>query len=255
VAPTPAATTPVAPTTAPRQPYAPLNSITSGQIEQLPTQNFCDIFFTQPGATSSTFAPGASRPILRGLSDSRVRVQESGVGTADVSDLSQDHAVPIDPLAIQNIEIYRGPAALRYGSQAVGGIVEAINNRIPTMAPFGGAAERRPASAASTTAGKARCCSMPARATRSTPMFPDAGPAIVDRAIRTVSARSSAGGERPAAELVAQRRAHRPAARGCSTAVTPAPRSPASSPTIRSRHRSLRAPVASARADQGHQQG
>ena len=48
--------------------------------------------------------------------------------------------MPIDPLAIQNIEIYRGPAALRYGTQAVGGIVEAINNRIPTFAPFGGVA-------------------------------------------------------------------------------------------------------------------
>ena len=48
--------------------------------------------------------------------------------------------MPIDPLAIQKIEIYRGPAALRFGTQAVGGIVEAINNRIPTMAPFGGVA-------------------------------------------------------------------------------------------------------------------
>ena len=69
-----------------------------------------------------------------------MRVQENGVGVGDVSDLSQDHAVPIDPLAIDKIEVYRGPAALRYGTQAVGGIVEAINNRIPTFAPFGGVA-------------------------------------------------------------------------------------------------------------------
>ena len=141
--PRPAAAPRVAPTATPRvatQPYAPLNTVTSGQIQQTPTQNFGDIFFSQPGATSSTFAPGASRPILRGLSDTRVRVQENGVGVGDVSDLSQDHAVPIDPLAIDKIEVYRGPAALRYGTQAVGGIVEAINNRIPTFAPFGGVA-------------------------------------------------------------------------------------------------------------------
>ena len=141
--PRPAAAPRVAPTATPRvatQPYAPLNTVTGSQIQQRPTQNFGDIFFSQPGATSSTFAPGASRPILRGLSDTRVRVQENGVGVGDVSDLSQDHAVPIDPLAIDKIEVYRGPAALRYGTQAVGGIVEAINNRIPTFAPFGGVA-------------------------------------------------------------------------------------------------------------------
>ena len=138
-APTPVAApaSPPATPTAPRastQPYAPLGTITSGQIQQTQSPNFGDVFFTMPGATSSTFAPGASRPILRGLSDSRVRIQENGVGTADVADISQDHAVPIDPLAIQKIEIYRGPAALRFGTQAVGGVVEAINNRIPTMA-------------------------------------------------------------------------------------------------------------------------
>ena len=56
----------------------------------------------------------------------------------DVSDLGQDHGVPIDPLSIQKIEIFRGPEALRYGSQAVGGVVEATNNRIPFAAPVGG---------------------------------------------------------------------------------------------------------------------
>src|SRR5262249_30025521 len=67
-----------------------------------------------------------------------VRVQENGVGTMDVSDLGQDHGVPLDPLAIQKIQILRGPEALRYSSQAVGGIVEAPNNRIPFLARPGG---------------------------------------------------------------------------------------------------------------------
>jgi iron complex outermembrane receptor protein len=136
--PTPTAQPATTPTTT--APFAPLTAITSGQIQQSQSPNFGDLLFTMPGATSSTFAPGASRPILRGLSDARVRVQENGIGSADASDLSQDHGVPIDPLAVQRIEIYRGPAALRFGSQAVGGVVEAINNRIPTAAPFGGVA-------------------------------------------------------------------------------------------------------------------
>ena len=76
--------------------------------------------------------------MLRGLDDFRVRVQENGIGSMDVSDLGQDHGVPIDPLSVQKIEIFRGPEALRYGSQAVGGVVEASNNRIPSAAPLGG---------------------------------------------------------------------------------------------------------------------
>ena len=115
-----------------------MSTITSSQIQASPAQSFGNLFFTLPGATSAGLAPGASRPVLRGLDDFRVRVQENGIGSMDVSELGQDHGVPIDPLSIQKIEIYRGPEALRYGSQAVGGVVEATNNRIPFAAPVGG---------------------------------------------------------------------------------------------------------------------
>ena len=115
-----------------------MSTITSSQIQASPAQSFGNLFFTLPGATSAGLAPGASRPVLRGLDDFRVRVQENGIGSMDVSDLGQDHGVPIDPLSIQKVEIFRGPEALRYGSQAVGGVVEATNNRIPVAAPLGG---------------------------------------------------------------------------------------------------------------------
>ena len=128
----PAATSPF------NQPPASLTTITSNQIQASPAQSFGNLFFTLPGATSAGIAPGASRPVLRGLDDFRVRVQENGIGSMDVSDLGQDHGVPIDPLSVQKIEIFRGPEALRYGSQAVGGVVEASNNRIPSAAPLGG---------------------------------------------------------------------------------------------------------------------
>jgi len=129
------------PATAPspfNPPYAPLSTITSTQIQASTSENFANLFFTTPGATAAGLAPGATRPILRGLADARVRVQENGIATGDVSDLGQDHGVPIDPLATQSTEIFRGPAALRYGNQAIGGIVEGSNNRIPTVAPPGG---------------------------------------------------------------------------------------------------------------------
>jgi iron complex outermembrane receptor protein len=84
-----------------------------------------------PGVNSSGFSAGANRPIIRGLGATRVRITENGIGSHDVADVGDDHAVPVDPLASLEVEVLRGPATLRYGSQAIGGVVNAINNRIP----------------------------------------------------------------------------------------------------------------------------
>lgn len=112
--------------------FMPVTVVGTPQIDLSPAFTLGDVMFTQPGITSSTFAPGASRPIIRGLDSFRVRVQEDGIDSMDVSTLGEDHAVPIDPLSTGRIEVIRGPATLRYGSQAIGGVVNAENNRIPT---------------------------------------------------------------------------------------------------------------------------
>jgi iron complex outermembrane receptor protein len=88
-----------------------------------------------PGVTASGFAPGVSRPILRGLSGERVRTLIDGIGTIDASNTSDDHAVAIDPLTAERIEVLRGPAVLLYGSQAIGGAVNVIDKRIPRRVP------------------------------------------------------------------------------------------------------------------------
>lgn len=112
--------------------FVPVTVVDKRQIDMNPTYTLGDVLFTQPGITSSTFAPGASRPIIRGLDNFRVKVTETGIDALDVSTLGEDHGVPIDPLSTQRIEVIRGPAALRYGSRAIGGVVNADNNRIPT---------------------------------------------------------------------------------------------------------------------------
>ena len=105
-----------------------------------------DLLFSKPGITGSSFAPGASsRPIIRGLDVNRVGIVENGVGGGGVSDLGEDHFVPIDPLSTNQVEVIRGPATLRYGSQSIGGVVSATNNRIPEALPC---APPPPASAA-----------------------------------------------------------------------------------------------------------
>ncbi len=91
-----------------------------------------------PGVSASSFVPGASRPILRGLDGERVRVLIDGVGTADVANTSADHATTIEPLVVERIEVLRGPAALLFGSQAIGGVVNVIDRRIPISRPEDG---------------------------------------------------------------------------------------------------------------------
>lgn len=89
-----------------------------------------------PGVSSTYFGPNASRPVIRGLDGDRIRILNNGGAGSDVSGLSYDHAVSLDPLTVERIEVLRGPAALQYGGSAVGGVVNVIDNRIPREPQF-----------------------------------------------------------------------------------------------------------------------
>src|SRR5436190_24740 len=91
----------------------------------------------QPGVSATSFGPTASAPVLRGLSGDRVRVLTDGIGTLDLSSSGPDHAIAINPLTAERIEILRGPAALLFGSSAIGGVVNVIDTRIPRHEPDG----------------------------------------------------------------------------------------------------------------------
>ena len=84
-----------------------------------------------PGVSSTYFGPNASRPIIRGLDGDRIRVLSNSGASTDVSSLSYDHAVPMDVLTTERVEVLRGPSALQYGGSAIGGVVNVIDNRIP----------------------------------------------------------------------------------------------------------------------------
>ena len=89
----------------------------------------------QPGVSATSFGPAASRPILRGLGGDRIRILTDGIGSLDLSSSSADHAVAINPLTADRIEILRGPSALLFGSAAIGGVVNVIDSRIPRRDP------------------------------------------------------------------------------------------------------------------------
>ena len=116
--------------------FATITVVPNDELRRNGASTLGGLLFEKPGITGSSFAPGASsRPIIRGLDVNRVRIQEDGIGANGASDLGEDHFVPVDPLTSNQVEVIRGPATLRFGSQAIGGVVESTNNRVPTYIP------------------------------------------------------------------------------------------------------------------------
>ncbi|MGE3142298.1 MAG: TonB-dependent receptor [Hyphomonadaceae bacterium] len=112
-----------------------VETVSRDQILEAGGASLSDALKQVPGVANTGFAAGASRPVIRGMDASRVKILENGVSSSDVSDIGPDHGVPIDPLSARSIEIVRGAATLRYGGQAIGGVVNAINNRVPAAPP------------------------------------------------------------------------------------------------------------------------
>ena len=89
-----------------------------------------------PGIANSSYGPNVGRPTIRGTDGDRIRILQNSGANMDVSGLSFDHAVPIDPLTTERIEVLRGPATLLYGGSAIGGVVNVIDNRIARERAF-----------------------------------------------------------------------------------------------------------------------
>jgi len=115
----------------------PVSVLRGDQLSQKQSSTLGQTLNGLPGVGSTDFGPNSSRPTIRGLDGDRVRVMSNGGASLDASTLSYDHAVAIEPLLVEQIEVVRGPAALQYGGSAIGGAVNVIDNRIP-KAPIKG---------------------------------------------------------------------------------------------------------------------
>mgnify|MGYP001068976539 CR=1 FL=1 len=118
--------------------FASVTTVNEQELTSRGAASLGDALAGRPGLSQTSFAPAASRPVIRGLGGFRVRTQENGIGSHDMANLGEDHAVTIDPLLAGQVEVIRGPGVLRYGSQAIGGVVSADSGRIPTQAPASG---------------------------------------------------------------------------------------------------------------------
>ncbi len=111
---------------------APAKVLSGDELRDKLGSSLGDALSHELGVSTSAFGAGASRPIVRGLEGTRVKMLQNGMSVSDVSSISNDHAVAAEASTARQIEILRGPAALLYGSGAIGGLVNVVNERIPT---------------------------------------------------------------------------------------------------------------------------
>ncbi|WP_408095927.1 TonB-dependent receptor [Peredibacter sp. HCB2-198] len=107
-----------------------VTKLTGQELTKKRQPSIGDTLASEAGIQSTQFGPNASRPVIRGLDGDRVRILQNSLGTLDASTQSLDHAIPVDVLTIDQMEIVRGPMSLLYGASAVGGVVNLVTNRI-----------------------------------------------------------------------------------------------------------------------------
>jgi len=109
----------------------PISVLNGLDLDIKRNNSFAETLDGTPSVSFSNWGPTIGRPVIRGMSADRIRIMQNGINSLDVSSFSSDHAVAIDPLIIEQIDIIRGPATVLYGGGTVGGVVNAIDHRIP----------------------------------------------------------------------------------------------------------------------------
>lgn len=113
----------------------PVSVVAGDELERRRSANLGELLDGVPGVSNSDFGPGVGRPTVRGLQGSRVQVLEDGMGVSDVSREGADHAIGLDVTRAEQIEVFRGPATLLYGSGAAGGVVNVVSGRFSPEVP------------------------------------------------------------------------------------------------------------------------
>jgi iron complex outermembrane recepter protein len=113
----------------------PVTVLSGEELRRMASTTIGDTLSGSPGLANASFGPGVGRPVIRGQQGARVMVLQNSTPSADASGLSADHAVSVEPLLAEGIEILRGPSTLLYGGGAIGGVINVLDNRIPDSVP------------------------------------------------------------------------------------------------------------------------
>ena len=120
----------------------PVAVLAGSQLDDVKGVSLGETVSSIPGVQSTALGAAVGRPVIRGLDGPRIAVLENGLASQDVSNVSQDHAVTLEPFLADQIEVLKGPATLLYGSGAIGGVVNVVDGRVPERAPSNGVSGR-----------------------------------------------------------------------------------------------------------------
>lgn len=87
---------------------SPVSVLAGAELDAARATTLGQTVSSVPGVQTSAFGAGAGRPVIRGADGARVSVLSNGLGTQDVSSVSQDHAVSLEPFLADQIEILKG---------------------------------------------------------------------------------------------------------------------------------------------------
>ena len=113
----------------------PSNIIEPARLFQQNSSSLAEALDSQLGVRAETFGAGSARPVIRGQTAPRVKVLSDSAAVLDASEISPDHNIPIEPMLAERVEVLRGPATLLYGGGAIGGVVNVLDRKIPTVMP------------------------------------------------------------------------------------------------------------------------
>ena len=111
--------------------YQPDNVYTGEQLQRRADISFGEMLDGEPGISMRSMGPAPSRPVIRGLDGDRILILQNGERMGDISETSAGHAISLDPLSANRVEVVRGPASLLYGSSAIGGVINLMTPDIP----------------------------------------------------------------------------------------------------------------------------
>jgi iron complex outermembrane recepter protein len=106
------------------------STISGAELEKTRGQSLGESLKDITGLNSIQTGPGISKPVIHGLHSNRILILNNGV-RQEGQQWGQDHAPEIDPFTASEITVIKGPASLRYGSDAIGGVILLDPKKLP----------------------------------------------------------------------------------------------------------------------------
>ncbi len=103
--------------------------MTNTEMKERGAQTLSDALSTLPGVSQLTTGP-ISKPVIRGLYGDRIQVNINGLKIED-QQWEDEYGLGLSDVGVDRVELIKGPASLLYGSNAMGGVVNLVEENFP----------------------------------------------------------------------------------------------------------------------------